>query len=271
MKRLLSIIALIPLLLALNIPQSFAQQNIQITPAELNRVGEQIYKNETGGKLDNIAVWNKGENFPSLGIGHFIWYKAGEAAHFEETFPALVQFLQQNGAQLPAILKEHRTAPWKTQEAFNNAKSRGELNELMQFLANTKDLQALFIYQRLQDALQKMKAVSTYPDFIEMKFYEVAGSQNGLYALIDYVNFKGEGINPNERYHNQGWGLMQVLENMDLTFAGNSKAEVDAEILASFRRSAEKVLTDRVNNADPAKGESRWLPGWKNRIQTYRP
>lgn len=250
---------------------SFAAPNIEISKAELNRVGEQIYKNETGGKLDNIAVWNVGENFPSLGIGHFIWYKNGEPAHFEETFPSLVVFLSQNGAKLPAILKQHRTAPWKNREAFNAAKSRGELNELMQFLANTKDLQALFIYQRLQGALQKMKAVSAYPDFIEMKFYEVAGSQNGLYALIDYVNFKGEGINASERYRNQGWGLMQVLENMDLTFAGNHKAEIDAAILASFRQSAEKVLTDRVNNADPAKGESRWLPGWKNRIQTYRP
>lgn len=250
---------------------SFAQPNIQIHPAELKRVGEQIYKNETGGKLDNIAVWNIGENFPSLGIGHFIWYKAGEPAHFEETFPSLVIFLKQNGAKLPAILKRHQTAPWKTREAFNTAKSRGELNELMEFLATTKDLQALFIYQRLQGALQKMKALSEYPDFIEMKFYEVAGSQNGLYALIDYVNFKGEGINTAERYRNQGWGLMQVLEKMDLTFAGNTKAEIDASILASFRQAAEQVLTDRVNNADPSKGESRWLPGWKNRIQTYRP
>ena len=269
--KLVSTLSKLALAISLSLSLSFAAPNIQISPTELQRVGEQIYKNETGGKLDNLAVWNVGENFPSLGIGHFIWYKAGEAAHFEETFPSLVLFLQQNGAQLPAILKQHRTAPWKTREAFNTAKSRGELNELMQFLANTKDLQALFIYQRLQAALQKMQSVSTFPDFIEMKFYEVAGSQNGLYALIDYVNFKGEGINVTERYNNQGWGLMQVLENMDLTFAGNSKAEIDTAILASFRRSATQVLTDRVNNADPAKGESRWLPGWKNRIETYRP
>ena len=37
----------------------------------------------------------------------------------------------------------------------------------------------------------------------------------------------------------------------------------------SFRKAAEQVLTDRVNNADPAKGEARWLPGWKNRITIY--
>lgn len=250
---------------------SLANPSIQISQPELARVGEQIFKNETGGKRDNLAVWNVGENFPSLGIGHFIWFKQGERAHFEETFPSLVIFLQQNGKQLPKILQKNKTAPWKTREDFNAAKARGELDELMQFLANTKDLQALFIYQRLQGALQKMKAVSEYPDFVEMKFYEVAGAQNGLYALIDYVNFKGEGINTSERYKGQGWGLMQVLENMDLTASGNNKAEMDASILASFRNASTQVLTDRVNNADPSKGESRWLPGWKNRIKTYQP
>ena len=250
---------------------SLANPNIQISQPELARVGEQIFKNETGGKRDNLAVWNVGENFPSLGIGHFIWFKQGERAHFEETFPSLVIFLQQNGKQLPKILQKNKAAPWKTREDFNAAKSRGELDELIQFLANTKDLQALFIYQRLQGALQKMKAVSEYPDFVEMKFYEVAGAQNGLYALIDYVNFKGEGINLSERYKGQGWGLMQVLENMDLTASGNNKAELDASILTSFRNASTQVLTDRVNNADPSKGESRWLPGWKNRIKTYQP
>lgn len=250
---------------------SFANPNIQLSKAELQRVGEQIFTNETGGKIDNLVVWNVGENFPSLGIGHFIWFKQGEAAHFEETFPSLITFLEQNGRTLPALLQQHKTAPWKTREAFNAAKSRGEMKELIQFLANTKDLQALFIYQRLQGALQKMRASSAFPDFIEMKFYEVAGAQNGLYALIDYVNFKGEGINLSERYNGQGWGLMQVLESMDLTSSGNSQAEKDAAILASFRKAAEQVLTDRVNNADPAKGEARWLPGWKNRINTYKP
>ncbi len=270
-KKLIHFMTNVSAISLLSVSLSFAHPHINISQPELTRVGEQIFKNETGGKLDNLAVWNVGENFPSLGIGHFIWFKQGESAHFEETFPSLVIFLQQNGKQLPAILQKNRTAPWKTRDDFNAAKARGELNELMQFLANTKDLQALFIYQRLQGALQKMKAVSEYPDFVEMKFYEVAGAQNGLYALIDYVNFKGEGINPSERYKGQGWGLMQVLESMDLTSSGNSKAEIDASILASFRKASTQVLTDRVNNADPRKGESRWLPGWKNRIKTYQP
>ncbi len=250
---------------------AIAAPQLSLSQAELTRVGEQIYKNETGGKLENLASWNQGENFPSLGIGHFIWYKAGEPAQYEETFPALVQFLQTQGKTLPAILKQNRTAPWKTREQFNQAKANGQLNELIQFLNNTKPEQTLFIFNRLQNALQKMKAVSEFPDFIEMKFYEVANAQNGLYALIDYVNFKGEGVNSNERYNGEGWGLMQVLENMDLTHAGNNKKERDTATLASFRNAADRVLTRRVANAPKGKDESRWLAGWRNRIQTYKP
>lgn len=249
---------------------SFAAPQLQLSQAELAKVGAQIYKNETGGKRDNLAVWNQGENFPSLGIGHFIWFKADEPAHFEETFPALVTFIANQGVPLPKILQKNRSAPWKTREAFNRAKASGELDELIQFLENTQELQTLFIYQRLQNALQKMKQVSQYPDFIEMKFYEVAGVPNGLYALIDYVNFKGEGINPKERYKGEGWGLMQVLEKMDLVATGDTEAAKNAAILRSFRNAAESVLTERVKNADPQKGEERWLPGWINRLNTYQ-
>ena len=29
--------------------------------------------------------------------------------------------------------------------------------------------------------------------------------------MIDYVNFKGDGLKPTERYKGEGWGLLQVL------------------------------------------------------------
>jgi hypothetical protein len=77
-------------------------------------------------------------------------------------------------------------------------------------------------------------------------------------VLVDYVNFKGEGTLPSERYKGQGWGLLQVLEEMG-----------DRPPLLEFRRAADTVLTRRVKNSPPGRGESRWLPGWKNRIRTY--
>ena len=41
---------------------------------QLDKVAELIFKNEASGKKDGLIVWNNGEEFISLGIGHFIWY-----------------------------------------------------------------------------------------------------------------------------------------------------------------------------------------------------
>jgi hypothetical protein len=77
--------------------------------------------------------------------------------------------------------------------------------------------------------------------------------------LMDYVNFKGEGVSPSERYRGQGWGLLQVLETMPAT----------GPAIPAFVEAADKVLTRRVANSPPARGEARWLAGWRNRLETY--
>jgi hypothetical protein len=82
----------------------------------------------------------------------------------------------------------------------------------------------------------------------------------GCYALIDYVNFKGEGILSTERYQGHGWGLLQVLEHMS----------DDGSATQSFAAAAAAVLRERVRNAPPERHEARWLPGWLNRVATYR-
>ena len=70
----------------------------------------------------------------------------------------------------------------------------------------------MFIFKRLEASLEKMLEASDNKENVKKQFYRVANSPNGLYPLIDYVNFKGEGTNPKERYTGQGWGLLQVLE-----------------------------------------------------------
>ncbi len=92
------------------------------------------------------------------------------------------------------------------------------------------------------------------------KFYAVASSPEGIYALVDYVNFKGEGTSPTERYRGQGWGLLQVLQGMRQSQRGPAAA-------TEFGHSAIRVLTRRVANAP--RDESRWLAGWKNRCSGY--
>ncbi len=81
----------------------------------------------------------------------------------------------------------------------------------------------------------------------------------GKFALIDYVNFKGEGVNPDERYNGRGWGLLQVLEGMS----------DQGDAVHAFSKSAESALALRVQNAPPQRNEGRWLLGWKKRVTNY--
>ena len=237
-----------------------------ISRSELNAIGEKIFKNEAAGKKENLVYWNEGENFPSLGIGHFIWYKQGEPGIFEESFPQLVEFLKSKNAKLPKIMAENKYSPWKDRQELINLKTKKipdtDIEELTNFLYENKDLQIMFIFKRLESSLEKMLAVSNDRENVRKQFYRVASSPNGLYPLIDYVNFKGEGTNPKERYNGQGWGLLQVLENMKGTETGKSA-------LTEFSNSAKFVLQRRVNNSDPSKNERKWLQGWFNRCNTY--
>ncbi len=137
--------------------------------------------------------------------------------------------------------------------------------KLRRFLADTIDLQADFLVVRLKEALPKMLAVAPVSQrtAIERNFNRVASSAHGCYALIDYVNFKGEGVLATERYRDRGWGLLQVLEGMpDNGSNGSATGE--------FAASAAAVLRARVANSPPQRHEARWLSGWLSRVATYR-
>ncbi len=139
-----------------------------------------------------------------------------------------------------------------------------EMKQLRRFLADTVDLQTEFLISRLQNALPKMLAEAAPSDRanVQQQFERLASTPQGCYALVDYVNFKGEGVLHTERYQGQGWGLLQVLENMHGTSAGT--AAVD-----EFARSAKAILTRRVQNAPAQRRESRWLSGWLQRVNSY--
>ncbi|MGL4687878.1 MAG: hypothetical protein ACRCVS_04240, partial [Fusobacteriaceae bacterium] len=95
---------------------------------ELNHVGNLIYKNETGLKKELLIHWNKGEEFPSLGIGHFIWYPENfKNGPFDESFPGLIEFYKENNISVPSILST-RYSPWSNINEFNLAKKNGDMN-----------------------------------------------------------------------------------------------------------------------------------------------
>jgi hypothetical protein len=134
--------------------------------------------------------------------------------------------------------------------------------QLRSLLANTIDLQTQFLVERLQSSLPKMldETAPANRARVRQQFERVGASANGCYALIDYVNFKGEGVLHTERYNGKGWGLLQVLETM-------RPNEPDAA--KEFAQAAMSILRRRVENSPPARHESRWLPGWLNRVNGY--
>ena len=138
------------------------------------------------------------------------------------------------------------------------------MKQLRIFLVDTIDLQADFLVERLHEALPKMLAAASDEKRrrVEEQFNRLAVSAQGCYALIDYVNFKGEGVLSTERYRGHGWGLLQVLEGMSLAS--------DRSPTAEFSDSAARVLRERVENAPPERNEQRWLSGWLSRVSSYR-
>jgi hypothetical protein len=239
---------------------------ISLTQSEAREIGKKIWQNECNGTVAGLTSWNEGENFASLGIGHFIWYPKGQRGPFEESFPKLVGFIAKRGAKLPGLLlgAGERPCPWNSRTEFLNAQHTAEMRQLRRFLADTVDLQTEFLISRLQNALPKMLAEAAPSDRanVQQQFERLASTPQGCYALVDYVNFKGEGVLHTERYHGQGWGLLQVLENIHGTSAGT--AAVD-----EFARSAKAILTRRVQNAPAQRRESRWLSGWLQRVNSY--
>src|SRR4029078_10865209 len=77
-----------------------------VLPGDLaKKIGQKIWLNETGGKPDAITAWRANEEFASLGIGHFIWFPVGKWLPFEESFPALLEFMRRKNVHLPASLE----------------------------------------------------------------------------------------------------------------------------------------------------------------------
>jgi hypothetical protein len=236
-----------------------------LSHADILRIGKRVWQNECNGTISGLTSWNEGEDFASLGIGHFIWYPKGRRGPFEESFPKVVSFISNHGAKLPTFLltSGEQPCPWNSRAEFLHAQHTSEMNQLRQFLVDTIDLQADFLIARLEGALPKMLDEAAPDDRanVQQQFERMSRTPRGCFALVDYVNFKGEGVLHTERYQGQGWGLLQVFEAMH----GSS----DAGAVDEFVRAAKATLIQRVHNAPPERHESRWLQGWIRRVNSY--
>ncbi|WP_254774157.1 hypothetical protein [Marinobacter sp. AC-23] len=239
---------------------------LALEPDEMDWVGQQIFNNECNGQFQCLVHWNDGEAFPSLGIGHFIWYPEGVDEPFVESFPKLIQYMIQRQAPVPEWLRELEPfdAPWADKAVFESAKNSVRVAELREFLAGTQGVQAEFIFRRAQSSLAMI--VGSVPldrqPQLQADLEALSATPGGIYALMDYVNFKGEGLSDTERYNGVGWGLRQVLMAME--------PNPEALTLERFREAAAKVLTRRADNAGDPIERTRWLKGWLKRLETYK-
>jgi len=252
-----------PVAQTINSSDKSVAPKISLTPAQRTKVANKIWQNESASKINGLTAWNDGENFPSLGIGHFIWYPTGVQGPFTESFPQFIQFAKQRGLTPPAIA-QLKDCPWKNKAEFQRVFNTPELLELRTWLSKHLSIQADFIIGKSQASLSKMLAAAPASDRQRVldNYNKVSTTTNGTYALIDYVNFKGEGINPKERYNGLGWGLLQVLQNMGNTSGGQASA-------TEFSRASKRVLDRRITNSPKSRGEARWRAGWHNRCDTY--
>ena len=243
-------------------PASAALAN-NLSPAQKAAIGKKIWQNECAGTVAGLTTWNAGEEFPSLGIGHFIWYPAGVKGRFRESWPPFVAFARQQGLTLPTVAVA-AASPWKSKAEFEKNFNSPQLSDLRKWLAAHVAVQTDFIIARSRAALPTILATAPASERarIEANYRKVGTTSHGTYALIDYVNFKGDGSLATERYKGVGWGLLQVLAGMRDVASGPPAA-------AEFAASAKRVLSRRIANSPPARGEQRWLAGWHNRCETY--
>lgn len=236
-----------------------------------------------------FTEWGQGEDFPSLGLGHYIWYPEGtpkEAKKFEESFPQYIEFMLKNcNIAIPADLQDtsHKQvilkieggklingAPWKEKlsadgkEGFDVLKKipTSGASSLTKFLwtKENTDCQAKFQQKRLADAIAAMRAKPTNPGMCSL-IDGFMHDRNSYLAMLDYVNFKGDGNNPQKDFYvhkDKGtiqWGLKQVIEsvvpglnkNIQPPPCGPDGTSVDAH--TCFAKAAEATLKYRAENA----------------------
>ncbi len=251
-------------LLALTLLQSHFSFSQKLEISDAKKIGMQIWSNETSKRVDQLAFWSPHEPFPSLGIGHCIWYPKGKKAHYTHQFPLLCSYLQKHGIQLPKWLQKAKSsgAPWASREEF--LKDTKKVAELRELLKSTIDLQTYYMIERLDQRVPLIiRAAPVEKKALLARYIKLMKSSvQGRYALVDYSNFKGDGLSLQEKSAGESWGLLQVL----LDLPDNLTQE---NITTAFTVSAAKILLRLVQNSAPHYSRVKYLKGWINRVGTY--
>jgi hypothetical protein len=181
----------------------------------------------------------------------------------------MLEFLRAKGLRLPVWLDKQPIppCPWNTKLDFEEHFDSPQMVELREFLNNSINEQTRFLIFRAQQALPKILTTlhsAGDRERVQRQFDRVASAS--LYPLVDFINFKGEGVRQSETFLDrqtgaqEGWGLKQVLLNMTDAAAGQPA-------LDEFSNAAKQVLRRRIQN-NPA--DAIYEKGWFARCDTYR-
>ncbi|BDC35046.1 hypothetical protein Noda2021_10040 [Candidatus Dependentiae bacterium Noda2021] len=233
-----------------------------LSNADISCIGQRIFRHECSNSLDKLIFWNPHEAFPSLGIGHFIWIPASAQVSFSQTFPELIDFLKDNGVKIPAWLLNSPHCPWQSRDEFLSSQAYHQRAELHTLLKNTIPLQAAFMVNRLNAKLNAViqDSVPLVIPKVKNNIALLLQKTEGIFALVDYLNFKGDGLNSREHYNGHAWGLKQVLSEM-------IACKTPEQALQEFTRAAKYLLSCRIANAP--RNEKQWRQGWFNRLESY--
>ncbi len=259
--------------------------------AELSKLSDDQIKNfqcfskyhEFGNSKLQVAQWNDGEDWLSLGVGHYIWYPKEGEKKYTESFPDLIKFACSNGytGSLPKEIGYTGgnpvlgVCPWNSKKEFEDPKTKNsdELKNIQNFLLgqDMQKQQALFQYNRLLDFMDKWKPANKVEEHAKEFAGRLMQDPKGLLQMIDYVNFKGEGTAPGEYYkNNKGevdrWGLKQVLETavnegQGLTFIEAAKSTLNRKI------NTDPKICEKHTNPEECKKDLK--AGWEKRINDY--
>lgn len=219
---------------------------------------ENKIKTNKASSQDKVIYWHLHEPFPYLGIGRFIWFPKEATFSYEEDFPSLLKFMQQNGHKLPEWLDGSFSCPWRTRQDFEQDQKKQQ--ELKETLELGFELQIKFLVSHSFETFEKI--VNSFDEkdrpLMEDKFKQLLQDPRGLYTLIDYCQFKGSGLSEKEFKNGYGFGLKQVMESIPS----------DAVSIECFVKAAKDVLKNRVKNSNG--DDQKWLPGWMSRLDSYR-
>ena len=279
---------------------------IRLTPNEETKLISFIAKKEFGGDWSKSVDWNPEEDFPSLGLGHYLWFPEGSKAPFNESFKDFIRFAYERdqkddlGLKFPEVLKlnngEIAPAPWSTRDAFLKAKKSGALEELVSFISNEKvrKLQLEYQLSHAKDVAEKaivyngeagdQKALSTTEErgaFLR----ELLQHPEGVALLVHYPTFKGDGFSPKERYAsgdgNKGWGFFQVLDQAVKLPDSDPRVKqyrqsysAKTPSIAKIRVAAESLLKDRAFNDKTTLNvgvdtRKTYIKSWNSALSVY--